>query len=166
MAADLKKQIKSLETLIRHHKWLLEERRRALNELLTERDLVQGHIDRTDAKIASEREFLRLQLGRADYHHSAELYAGFADDARAFRAGQVVRLGEVNRRIDAAQDTVTEAYRELKKYQIAQDTARASAKSEFDRREQIRLDDMAIDGFRLRQDSESRGDDFTSFDRA
>ena len=155
MAADLKKQIKTLAILIRQHKWLLEERRRALNLLFSERDLVQGHIDRTDAKIVSEREFLQQQLGHEDYHHSARIFADFAEEAREFRAGQVVRLGEINKQIAAAQDLVTEAYRDLKKYQVAQDAAARLEKSEADHREQIRLDEMALDGFRARNGSES-----------
>ncbi|MCX8506769.1 MAG: hypothetical protein ORN98_09180 [Alphaproteobacteria bacterium] len=155
MAANLPKHIKSLAILIRQHKWLLEERRRALNQLFAERDMIQGHIDRTDAKIVSERAFLTQQLGHDDYHHSARIFADFATEAREFRAGQVVRLGEVNKQIRAAQDLVTEAYRDLKKHQVAQDAARVQEKSEADHREQIRLDDMALDGFRARNGRES-----------
>ena len=154
MAANLPKHIKSLDILIRQHKWLLEERRRALNQLFAERDLVQGHIDRTDAKLVSERAFLQQQLGHDDYHHSARIFADFAEEAREFRAGQVVRLGELNKQIVAAQDLVTDAYRELKKYQVAQDAATRLEKSESDHREQIRLDDMALDGFRARNNVE------------
>lgn len=147
-ATNLPKHIKSLATLIRHHKWVLEERRRAVAQLMTEREGVQAHIDRIDVKVIAEREFLRHQLGQADYHHSAQIYADFAEEARQFRAGQVVRLAEIDRQILAAQDLVTDAYRELKKFEVAQEEALRQEKAEFDRREQIRLDDIAIDGFR------------------
>jgi flagellar export protein FliJ len=75
-------------------------------------------------------------------------YAPYAAAAIERRRTLLASLADVRTQIEGASQEVTIAYQELKKYEVAQDNRRRRARVETNRREQIVLDEIGIEGFR------------------
>ena len=75
-------------------------------------------------------------------------YAPYAAAAIERRRTLLASLEDVRQQILGAHEEVTIAYQELKKYEVAQDNRRRRARVETNRREQIVLDEIGIEGFR------------------
>ena len=136
--------MKGLSTLIRVRKWELEERRRRLADLEGLRDQLLGMIARLE-------EDVRLEQGvAASDIEAGYTYGGFAQASIERRHKLEGSLEEVRQQIRAAMDEVTNAYQELKKYEVAHANRKRREAEELNRRDQIRMDDMAIEGFRRR----------------
>jgi flagellar FliJ protein len=134
--------MRSLSTLIRVRKWELEEKRRKLNELRA----LQIKLAEAIAKLGEE---VQSEQGVASSHNEVTFaYGPYAAAVVERRRTLEESALDVERQIEAAMEEVAEAFAELKKYEIAQTNRRAKERSEANRREQIVLDDIAIESFR------------------
>lgn len=141
--------MKDLKSLIRLNRWQLDEKRRALGELQTLVDRLNGEIERLDAEI--ERE-------KASVATAADPVAGFAvwlHAARGRRERLVQSVAQVEAQIAAARDQIAEAFQELKKYELAQEDRDRRALLRHRRRETAAFDEIALNGFRRRQAAEA-----------
>jgi flagellar export protein FliJ len=134
--------VKGLPTLIRVRQWELEEKRRKLADL-------EGLAASLGEAIARLDDEVRMEQGVATASEEVNFaYAPYAQAAIERRRTLTASLEDVKLQIEAAAEEVTVAYQELKKYEVAQDNRRRRARVEANRREQIVLDDIGIEGFR------------------
>ncbi len=137
--------MKGLPTLIRVRGLELEEKRRQLAELERIAQEIDHSIQRLEADMAQERDITRSDEGAAYIFAS---YITWAIDRREILTQS---LAEARQRVSDALEEVTEAYRELKKLEIAQEQRDRRERMEAERRAQIRLDEIALTGFIRRE---------------
>lgn len=137
--------MKQLDSLIRLHRWQLDEKRRTQAELQALADRIKGEIDRLQADLARERETASHTdgpaLGIGPYIQSIL--------ARERHLSQT--LDEIGRQIAAAHDAITESFRELKRYELAQEERLRAEARRLDRLERLNLDEVAATQFERRR---------------
>jgi len=134
--------MKGLPTLIRVRQWELEEKRRKLADL-------EGLAAQLDEAIQRLDDEVKMEQGIAQSSLEVNFaYAPYAQAAIERRRTLLASLDDVKQQIEAAHEEVTMAYQELKKYEVAQDNRRRRTRAEANRREQIVLDEIGIEGFR------------------
>lgn len=133
---------KHLHNLIRLHDWQLEEKQRALADLLTAVAALEARRRQLEDELVRERKAAAEAPGEIGIY-----YGNFAKAALAKRRALEAAIAEGEAEVAAARDRLREAYRELKKYEVAQaqrDTRDAAAR---DHREQLFLDEIGIQAF-------------------
>ncbi len=135
---------KGLRTLIRVHEWEVDEKRRFLARLLSHVNALERQGRDLETEIKHEQG---VAAASREVGFAYGAYAEAAINRRRDIAGNIVRT-EVE--IVAAQDVLTEAYRELKTYEIAQEDRQLEETLEFDRKEQAELDEIGLRGARRR----------------
>ncbi len=134
--------MRSLSTLIRVRKWELEEKRRKLNELRLLQTKLADAIAKLGEEVQNEQGFASSQ------NEVAFAYGPYAAAVVERRRTLEQSALDVERQIEQAMEEVAEAFAELKKYEVAQTNRRTKERTEANRREQIVLDDIAIETFR------------------
>lgn len=134
--------MKGLPTLIRLRKYELEEKRRKLADLEALRQQIQESMARLEDDIKAE------QLIAAQNPEIGFAYGSFAQASIERRRKLETSSQDVMRQIETAAEEVTMAYQELKKYEVAYQAKRKRDTEELNRKEQIRLDDIALEQFR------------------
>ena len=115
--------MKTLQTLIRVHEWHLEEKRRSLVELETQRESITARLAKLEAEIAAEKAFVAQQVDD-QYRMSALDFSYYHEDAKEKRADIQLELRFNGEAIVAAQNEVTVAYQELQEIRNRPGTAR------------------------------------------
>lgn len=128
---------KSLKALIRYRKFELDQRRRELRALEDLAAQIDQSIVALDAQVASERQLAANDMLLARY------WPTYSEWARGRRDELVQNRLQIGEQILKAEDAVTDAYRELKKFEVAEANRVAREKAEQDRKERIRLDEIA-----------------------
>jgi flagellar export protein FliJ len=136
--------VSALESLIRLHRWQLDERRR---ELATLEDLAQ--------KLAEERlrldaEDAREQKAALASPEAARGYAGYAKGLIDRRRKLAQSTAEVAQQIAQARDALSEAFQEVKRFEIAEANRLRLEEQREQKRQQRALDDLGVEGFRRR----------------
>ena len=134
--------MKSLFTLIRLRQQQLDEKRVVLTRLETEAATIRSMIENLEAEVACQSEAARGDAA------STYGYGTYLAGARARRTGLESRLAEVGELISAAADEVAEAFREMKRFELAQTLAEQREAAESARREQAVLDEVGLTGYR------------------
>lgn len=133
--------MKGLRSMIRLQKWQVDEKRRQLTDLESMRaDLVRRKQDLRN-EIAHEQK-------AADQQVIQFAFASYVRDALARLETLASSIAEVDIAIDAMQDEVAAAFRELKKYEVAEARNEARADAEAQRRDQMATDEIALNMFR------------------
>jgi len=101
--------MKTFETLLRMHRWQLDERRRVVKDLEDMRAETEGRIQRIDRELAQEA--VRAQ------GETAFAFAPYMREANDRKANLARSLEEVDARLALAHEQLTEAFREAKKYE-------------------------------------------------
>lgn len=134
----------ALESLIRLHRWQLDERRR---DLATLEDLAR--------KLAEERvkldaEDAREQRAALASPEAARGYPGYAKSLIDRRRKLAQSTAEAARQIAQAREALSDAFQEVKRYEIAE-ASRLRLEGEREQKRQQRvLDDLGTEGFRRR----------------
>ena len=136
---------KGLRTLIRVHEWDVDEKRRFLGRLLDHVNALERQGRDLETEIKSEQG---ICAASEEVGFAYGAYAEAAIHRREDIAGNIVRT-EIE--IVTAQDVLTEAYRELKTYEIAQENRDREEIMELDRKEQAELDEIGLRGARRRK---------------
>jgi flagellar export protein FliJ len=136
---------KDLKSLIRLHKWIVDEKRRTLGELLRMLGELEQRARDLEDEVVREQKIARGAPDSAGY-----LYGNYAEAViqRRERLKQSIARTEVE--IEAARQELSEAYRDLKKYEVAQQVRDRRAATEAARRELILLNDIGIETHRQR----------------
>jgi hypothetical protein len=128
---------KSLKPLIRYRKFELDERRRELRALEDLAAQIDASIVALDQEVLRERQLAANDMLLARY------WPTYSDWARGRREELVQNRLQIGEQILKAEDAVTDAYRELKKFEVAEANRLAREKAEQDRKDRIRLDEIA-----------------------
>jgi flagellar export protein FliJ len=128
-----------LATLIRLHRWRLDEERRSLAAAMRELDLRESMARELEAEIASEQESACTGPAAAGIDYGA--YARQAVQRRAScREAIATAEAEVSRR----REQVKSLYRELHTFELAEESRCRRAAAEASRRERLALDEIAL----------------------
>ncbi len=136
--------MKDLKSLIRLHKFLLDEKRRSLQDL----ESLRVHFDTALARLEAEVRAEKRTVETAP--EMAFAFADYAASARERRLYLIDSIDETERQIEQARDAVNEAFRELKKYQITQANRERMAAQRAARLEQANLDEIGLIVYRRR----------------
>ncbi len=128
--------MKNLVTLIRLHKWRIDESTRKLADLESLADRFRRDIADIGDRLAAEARLA------GDSVVSAAGYSSFMQAETARRATLEQSLIDLEREIAAARQRIATAYRELKSYQITVERKREHAKLKQARRQQAILDEI------------------------
>ncbi|NWG47047.1 MAG: flagellar FliJ family protein [Alphaproteobacteria bacterium] len=130
--------MKSLESLIRIHRFQLDELRAELVRLEAERGALLTQADEID--IEMEVESARIHLGLAE----AQGFSVWIGARLAHQAGLRRRAQDLDAEIEAQRDRVAEGFRELKTIELLWEEHLARAATERARRETAALDEAAL----------------------
>lgn len=138
----------TLDSLIRLHRWQLDERRRHLAE-----------IDQLVARLRSELQRLDVEekVEQAVASESAEgsyAYGGYARDLIDRRHKLKQSLGDAEIKVLAAREALAEAYQEVKRYETAAANRLLLQHRKLERRQQNVMDEIAIETHRRRRAAE------------
>ena len=125
--------MKTLQSLIRLHTWQLEEKRRTLAGLESMR------ADFVDQGEKLEKELVNEQRAATASPEYAITYEGYAKSVIMRRKNLAASITETDGQIEIAATEVQEAYREMRKYEIAEERVQKREKAEEDRREAGRI---------------------------
>lgn len=134
----------ALESLIRLHRWQLDERRR---DLATLEDLAQKL---AEERVRLEAEDAREQKAALTSPEAARGYAGYAKRLIDRRRKLAQSAAELAQQIARARDALSEAFQEVKRYEIAEASRQRLEGEREQKRQQRVLDDLGTEGFRRR----------------
>ncbi len=129
----------TLDSLIRLHRWQLDEHRRqvaALEELAAK---LRAEMQRLEAEKASEQDV----AGRSA--EGAFAYGNYANALIERRAKLQQSLTETEQELVKAREALASVFQEVKRYEVAAARRVLAQRVERDRRQQNEMDDIAID---------------------
>jgi flagellar export protein FliJ len=135
-----------LHTLIRLHKWRLDEKRRALAELQALADKLAQDTARLEREILAEQEIARTSP------EASFGYGNFAKQAIERRRRLAESVDQVEHQISEATEEMAEAFQELKRYELAQEGRDRREEAKRKTRENAALDEVALSGFTRRRE--------------
>lgn len=136
--------MKSRTSLIRVQRFQVEEIQRRVADLERMLDDFRREQEDLEKRVRYEQE----KAGITDEGHFA--YPTYAKYASMRRDNLSQSIDELSRQVEAERARLADAFEELKKVELVDESARNRAKAETRRREQAELDEMAI-GLHQRQ---------------
>ena len=136
--------MRNRESLIRLHRFQVDEKRRNLAELELMLQEFRRRERELEAQVLSEQE----KAGISDVAHFA--YPMFAKSVIRRRQNILNSIEDIERQLDVAKEELAGAFRELKKYEIIEDNRKRKHHRAAMRLEQIELDEIAL-GIHRRQ---------------
>lgn len=137
---------KNLKGLIRLHQWMVDEKRRKLGDLLKMLAELEDQSKRLEAEVVEEQKAASNAPETAGF-----LYGNYARHVIERRERLARSIASTEAQIATAREELNEAYRELKKFQVAQDVRDRRESLEAARREQNVLDEVGLDIHRRRR---------------
>jgi flagellar protein FliJ len=134
--------VKPFQSQIRLHKWTVDEAQRQLGELMRLADRL-----RQDLKNLGD-EAIREQKAASQSLEAAMTYAAYAQRLIERREKLNRSIAEVEGQVEQARDALTDAFAELKKFELAAEAAEERARKKRDAQEQTTLDEVALGIFR------------------
>jgi flagellar FliJ protein len=114
--------------------------------------------EKTQLEQASQKLYEELQSEIALAGRQTEMAMFFGDFAQRIRNRQeqlAAEIQKVEQKIVAKREDISEAFSELKKYEIALDNAKARQKETLNRRENLMFDEIAEQQHRRKQTQEN-----------
>jgi len=133
----------NIKSLIRLHEWNVDEKRRKLGELLR----LQGDLEEQLRQLEAEHERER-QAAMDDPTGAGLTYPNYATHVRQRRDNLKDSIEQMEIVIGYARDELADAYQELKKYETVEENRQRRYELEQSRREQILLDEVALNQHR------------------
>ncbi len=136
-----------LHALIRVRRHTVEQKQKVLADLYRKAEELENQKKELNETLAMERRKLD-EMGV-----EALGYFGRYSEVVRERSEEIDEsMKRLNNRIEVAREEVRLAFSELKKIQITQENREAEEKKARDKKESALLDDIAIEGYRRRQD--------------
>lgn len=132
----------TLDSLIRLHRWQLDERRRHLAELDQLVGKLRGELQRLE-----EEEKLEQKVA-GESAEGAYAYGGYAKDLVDRRHKLKQSLAEAEQKIITAREALAEAYQEVKRYETAAANRLLQQHRRLERQQQNAMDEIAIETHR------------------
>lgn len=133
--------------LIRLHRNQVDEKRRIVGDLERLRENLLAQRRALEDEVRDEQK-----AAGADFQ-AGSIYGAYAAFVVGRRAKLEQSIAEIDQRIVEAKDDVLEAFRTLKKHEVAQETRQRRDHLAAEKREQGRLDELALNAYRRRQAS-------------
>lgn len=133
--------MKTLKTLIKLYKNVLDENRKALTELENHKEGLERSLSKLYAALLKEQEFL------ADNPQLSFLYANYSKGVKDKELILRQDLEAIEQTIIIARDRLAESFANLKRYELALDKKMAEKKIEDDRKESIMMDEISTNGY-------------------
>jgi len=133
---------KGMNGIIRLHKWQVDEKRRQITELEVMRDELIEKLE----KLVSDLENEKISLAKSNVVDIN--YANYASAVMTRRENLEGSITEIDVSIENMKDELSEAFKELKKYEIVEQRALERERLEQQKREQDRLDEISINMYR------------------
>lgn len=127
----------TLDSLIRIHRWQLDEQRRCVAELEQLATTLRADLQRLDTEHELERDFAS-KSPEASFGYGT--YAGAMIERRRKLSHS---LAEAEQRVAAARETLAEAFQEAKRYEIAAANRVLHQRRMQERVEQNTMDELA-----------------------
>lgn len=134
--------MKGLPNLIRLHRWRLDEKRKNLVELERLAVELREQAARLEAEMKQE------QQAAAGSREAGYAYGAYADTVIARRGAIAASLAEVKAKITQAAEAVAEAFRELKRFEVAQERREQAAKDKAAKIDRQILDELGLQAHR------------------
>jgi len=129
-----------LDGIIRFRKWELDEQRRDLAVLLMDRTELVSSLEQLDAEMLAQKSMAQNDVGTMTL-------GAYIEGARIKRARILDDIRKKNQEIEEKQDVVSDAFRELKTFEIAERRQIEIFRKELDRYEQDELDELGRRAF-------------------
>lgn len=141
----------NIKSLIRLHDWNVDEKRRKLGELLH----LQADLEAQVKALEEEHEREKLTAAQ-DPTGAGVTYENYA--MRVKQRGDNLResIEQMDIVIQYAQEELSEAFRELKKFETVEKNRQRRYELEQNRREQLLLDEIALNQHRRKKKSRAR----------
>ncbi len=136
----------NLNSLIRLHEWRVDEKRRALGDLLGVVADLEQQARRLEEDLKKEQGVARASPDEAGY-----LYGNYAHAVILRRERIAQSIAATERKIAAAREALNDAYRNLKKYELVQGARDTREARERERAEQMVLDELGAQAYRQRR---------------
>lgn len=144
---------KDLKTLIRLHKWDLEDKQRKLGQLLrfeaalyNRKDLIRRQYEEEE-RVANENQVAALTFGAY-----VEWYIAERD-----RVNRTIAENEAE--ILKVRDEILEAFQELKTFEITQENRHKREMAELERKMNAVLDEIGLNLYRRKQEENKDGEE-------
>jgi flagellar export protein FliJ len=134
--------VAALDTIIRLHRWQLDERRQQLAELERLDEKLRGEALRLADELAVEQKV----AGGSE--EASFAYGAYAKALLERQAKLQASLAEVEGQIVTARDALSQAFAEVKRYEMAQATRTRRARAGAARKEQAHQDDLGLQMYR------------------
>jgi flagellar protein FliJ len=134
----------SLDTLIKLHRWQLDEQRRKVAEFENLAEKLRAELQRLDG----EKDYEQQVAGGS--HEASFAYSGYAKTLIDRRAKLNQSIQETEQQIVEARAALADAFAEVKRYEIAAANRLLAKHRGLERLRQQELDEVALAGFRRR----------------
>lgn len=133
-------------TLIRLNEWTVDERRRELGDVLASLAELESGLQRLREELTKEQDVVQASPEEAGF-----FYGNYAQAVIERRHRLNAGISRMEEEVTQARDKLNEAYRELKKFEVVQDLRDTREAQELVRKEQIDLDEIGLQTYRLKQ---------------
>ena len=137
---------RDLHTLIRLNEWTVDQRRRALGNVLASLASLETGLERLREELIKEQTIVRSSPEEAGFFYGN--YAAAVIIRREYLNQGILRMEE---QVAEAREKLNDAYQDLKKYEIAQESRDTREALELVRREQETLDEIGLQGYRRKK---------------
>ena len=128
-----------LRTIIRLHRWRLDEERRSLAEVLRQLEAKQSALGILEDEIRAEQE-----SAMADPAIAGQVYAAFARAAIDRRETLVRTIAAAEEATSRQRERVQACWRELRTFELAEESRMRREAAEAARLERLALDEIAL----------------------
>lgn len=135
---------RGLQTMIRLQRWQLDELRRQIAPLELERAKLMDH-----GRTLLETLHRENQAASADYT-DVEMLNNYRERVQVEQVRIADRVSEIEQAIDQLRERMAAAFQDVKKYEITEEQRLQAHRRELDKKEQERLDEVALNGHRRR----------------
>ena len=139
---------KGVATLIRINELTVDERRRELGGRLIELGDLEAAMERLEKEVAEEQRSVSAQPEIAGF-----FYGAYADSVIHRREQFQLAIESKKQEVSVAREALSNAYRELKKYEVFYESQQRMQAEEQARKDQSELDELGLHtrNFRERQ---------------
>ena len=134
---------KGYQTLIRLHQYHVDEKRRALGNLLGQVANLENQSSELENQILVEQD-----VARSAPENVGMFYGDYAAAVVQKLSDLTQAITKVESHITVAQDEMRTEYKDLKVYEISQETIDTAEKKERDRQETAFLDELGQEAYR------------------
>jgi flagellar export protein FliJ len=133
---------KGLETLIRLNEWSVDQKRRKLGDLLRLIDGFEAELRKLEQDLVNEQATAAASPNEAGF-----LYGHYADAVIDRRAIIQISTQQLEKEAVEAREEVSQAFRELKKFETAMAARKTREEADLASKEQLELNEVGIRTF-------------------